>query len=619
MSAGTAARRIARSLARGAELASTRFPVATLLVIAFSALANAEVADVRLVSPETLGWWIAAVYSGAAASVVGKLLMEARGAALVVAQAASLAAALVIGGAVRYALPLGIFAPALVAAISLAVPLAPYVARPGDRQFWTFTLWTGVGIVLAFLSVLLFTLGVSAILEMVRFLFDVGLGSRAYEHMYTTALTLVGPLIALGRIPSDFDETIASTGEDRMAGGVRLLFDWVAAPLALVSAVVLHLYAAKILTLGALPANEVGWIVTSFALLVLSLRIGAEPFLATGRFFARIFARVWAAMLVVPLGLLTIAVAERVGPEGWTLERYYLALGALAAALILVAQIIPATRARIRLVAGVPLVLLALSSLGPLGVGDTVGRSQADRLSALVTVSGETVTIRDGAGAQAQSRIGALADVDELARAVSLLPEARRLAVTSQITDDLSGEAFGASSRAQALVADALGARIERSADAADARMFYASAQPPLVVTGYDALLPARTASPGRTKDEPPEGFGAFLDGADLVLAVGDIEDRFQLRPIIEAVPAAAFGNEASETNRPVDVRLTSTSGRVARLVVQSLVLARGDEPTSLTATILLRRQDWPGAALFGGDPEAGLAEPDGAIGEGPR
>lgn len=618
MSAASKAGRIARSLARGAELASTRFPVATVFILVFSALANAEVADLRLVPAETLGWWIAAVFSGAAASVVVKLALEARGTRPMAAQAASLGAALLVACAVRYAVPLGIFAPALVVAVSFAVPLAPYMLRRGDREFWTFSLWTSVGIVLAFLSVLLFTLGVSAILGMVRFLFDIGLGSRAYEHMYTTALTLVGPLIALGRIPSDFDESAVSMDEDRMAGGVRLLFDWVAAPLALASAVVLHLYAAKILALGEFPRNEVGWLVTSFALLVLSLRIGAEPFLATDHVFARVFARAWAVMLVVPLGLLVVAIAERVGPEGWTLERYYLALGALAATLIVVAQIVPATRGRIRLVAGIPLALLALSSFGPVGVGDVVGRSQAGRLSALVTLTDGAASIRDGEGSEARSRIAALAQVDELARAVALLPEARRDAIAAEIEGNPSGEAFGASTRSAEMISEALGAKAEWTVEANASRSFYAGLQPPVRVTGYDVILASRAFSPEPVGDAVIDGIGGALDGSDLRLSVGGLEDRFELAALVRSVPPVAVGSDAVPYP-PLDATLTSASGRTIRLLVKSLTLAQGDRPTNLTGTILLRAQDWPVAALFGGGPEAGGAEPSGAVGESPR
>lgn len=618
MSVATVAARFVRSLAKGAELASMRFPVAFVLVIVFSVLANAEVADVALIPRETLGWWFAAIYAAAAASVFAKLALEAKRARWIASQGASVAAALIVGAVVRFAEPLGIFAPVLVAAISFAVPLAPFLSGRDDRRFWTFTLWTGVGMALGFVSVLLFTLGLMAILQMIRFLFEIGLGWRAYQHIYATALTLVGPLVALGRIPADFDESIATTGEDRMTAGVRLLFDRVAAPLALATGVILHLYAAKILMLGTLPRNEVGWIVTSFALLVLTLRIGADPCLASGRFFARLFARVWALMLVVPLGLLAIALVSRVAPEGWTLERYYLALGALATASIVVLQIVPISRGRIRLIAAIPLTLLGLSSFGPLGVGDTVGRSQTEKLRALVVQSEDAASILEGRRSEPRTRIAALAEVNELSRAIDLLPVDRRSAVAEEIVSQGSEtESFG-NARAEGIVAAALGVGFTADVGPGRGRSFFATSQTPFVVSGYDAVVPSRSVLPGSLETSSPDGIAMSIEGMDLAIQIGGRADRFPLRATIDAVPAEAFGRDVVQAP-PIDIVIESVAGRRVRLVLQSLSLDGANQPQALSASLLLRLQDWPDAILFGGSAEAGVGEPDGAIGQSPR
>ncbi|WAP69391.1 hypothetical protein [Jiella pelagia] len=122
-----------------------------------------------------LVWLLASLYGGAAAAVAATLAAEARGWRRSGSQILALAAAVAAGAALYWGGRADNHLPALTAALTLAIPLAPYVGRGGPGRFWSFALWTAVGVALAFLSVLLFVLGLSAILEMIRFLFEVGL------------------------------------------------------------------------------------------------------------------------------------------------------------------------------------------------------------------------------------------------------------------------------------------------------------------------------------------------------------------------------------------------------------------------------------------------------------
>ncbi|HEY9056247.1 MAG TPA: hypothetical protein VIN77_03770, partial [Aurantimonas sp.] len=293
--------RFTQSLAEGAGSAALRFPVATLLVVAIAIVSNLAVRNVYLPNEADFVWLLAALYGAAASSVVAAIFAETRRLPVSVRVVSPIAAALIVGLVIWFGPDLGVTAPPLILAATLAVPLAPYIGRHDACRFWVFSLGTIVGVALAFLSVLLFVLGLSAILEMIRFLLDVGLPNDAYEHIYVTAFALIGPLFSLGRIPRDFDETIAITGDDRLIAGVRILVDWVAAPLVLATAIVLHLYAAKILVTGEVPKNEIGWIVATFAFLLLSLRIASDPFIAGGAWPTRLLARIWALALLVPL------------------------------------------------------------------------------------------------------------------------------------------------------------------------------------------------------------------------------------------------------------------------------------------------------------------------------
>ncbi|GGD22605.1 DUF4153 domain-containing protein [Aureimonas glaciei] len=592
--------RWSRSLAAGAGLATARFPLAVALIVAIAAIANLEVADVHLMADEDLVWLLAALSAALSTSVGLRLLAESHawksGATLAVPPLGAAAAGLLIWNAQG----IGVLAPPLLAALCLSIPLVPYLARRDDRKFWTFTLWTAVGITLAFISVLIFVLGVSAILEMIRYLFGIGLSSGAYEHIYTTALTLVGPLFALGRIPADFDEAVSAGPGDRVTAGVRPLLGWVAAPLTLATAVVIHLYAAKILVTQEVPKGEIGWIVSFYALLVLSLRLAAEPFLVDGAASTRLFGRLWAPLLVVPIGLLVYALGIRIAAEGVTLERYYLGLAALASVLVLVAQL-TRWRGDIRLMAAVPLVLLALSSFGPWGVASAVGRSQAALLAESLPVGADA----DAAGpsealrSSLRSRLTALQAVDELDRVLPLLSESQRAEVETRIG--------GQPDLLSATLMSVLGLDYGRNEAPAEALTTFSTGQPAaLDLAGFDRALIDRNIQRGDAgRGERP---GLALDADNLVIAVEGATDSFPLTDALSAMAGLAEGTTGANPDpggvAPFVVDLASAGGRSVRLQITVAVWnSASREPVSLNATVLLRSADWPASLGGGGNP----------------
>jgi len=581
--------RFSRSLALGASLATGRFPVAALAIVMVSVLANLAVRDIYPFTEEQVIRLVLALHAAAAAAVCLRLAAESRRWSRAAQMLAPLGAGLIAGLAIWTAVPLWLLAPPLLTALTLAIPLAPYVGRPDDARFWTFTLWAFVGATLAFLSVLLFVLGVSAILEMIRYLFDIGLSTDAYEHIYATALTLVGPLFALGRIPTDFDEVTTTGTDDRLAQGVRFLFDWVATPLALVTAIVLHLYAAKIL-FGAVPKNEIGWIVSFYAVLVLSIRVVIDPFAETGAPTTKLFGRIWAFMLLVPLGLLVYAVGVRILAEGYTLERYYLALATLTAVLVVLVQAVPRWRGDIRLMCGLPLLLLALSSFGPWGAGATVGRSQTAMIESALLGPRAPRPLEAPAQAELRSRLYALGEVGELARVLPLLPEPLRTEMTAKATEDPEG--------LQDMLLTGLGIGYGQMVEAGPVyRSFIAGKPEILALDGFDTALPERVVVPetGNTRTSASAPVALALVGQDLEVRAAGETDRFALGPALASIPENVFAGVASEEIAPLTVDLDSAYGRRARVRISYAVLEdRSRTPTQLTLTLLLRRADWP-------------------------
>ena len=581
--------RFSRSLAIGASLATGRFPVAALVIVVLSGLTNLAIAGSYPIPEDQLVRVVLALHAAAAAAVAIRLAAESRAMRQSLQMLLPLVAAIAAGLVIWTATPLWLLAPPLITALTLAIPLAPYVARPDDARFWSFTLWAFVSATLAFLSVLLFVLGVSAILEMIRYLFGIGLSTDAYGHIYATALTLVGPLVALGRVPTDFDETTTSGPGDRLAQGVRFLFDWVAAPLALVTALVLHLYAAKIL-FGEVPKNEIGWIVSFYALLVLSIRVVIDPFAATGGPATRLFARLWAWMMIVPLALLAYAVGIRIAAEGFTLERYYLALATLVAVLVVAVQALPRLRGDIRLMCGLPLALLALSAVGPWGAGATVGRSQTAMIEDSL-LGPKAPSSLDAAGQeQLRSRLYALGEVGELPRVLPLLPEPLRTEMSKRANDDPDG--------LQDLMLTGLGLGYGQVVESGPVYRTFIAAKPTLLaLDGFDVAVPERVVMPTTEEARPPVASSVVLKlvGQDLDIGVSGQSDRFGLADALASIPANVFSGVASEEIAPLTVDLTSAGGRQVRVRISYAVLEdKSRVPTQLTLTLLLRRADWP-------------------------
>ncbi|WP_185982898.1 DUF4153 domain-containing protein [Aureimonas mangrovi] len=583
---------VLRGLGTGAFLATMRFPLAAVLILLFSVLANLEVA--RLDVGLDLTRLLSAIAVAGAASVAARAGLEP----LLTARPFALAALPVMVGLslallVWFGRPLLLFAPALICASILCVPLAPFLRHGSSGAFWWHSLWTIVGVTLAFFSILLFVAGFFAILEMVRFLFDVGLSNRAYEHILVTSFTLVGPLFALGRVPArDTSPEAGPLGEEKLVTVVRPLFDWVAAPLALVTALVLHLYAGRILLTGEVPAGEIGWIVSFFSLLVLGVRIAIDPFLERGALPARLFGRLWAAMLVVPLALLAYALWLRIGGEGVTAPRYFLALTGSGVAGAVILQAFGPTRGDIRWIYAVAPLLLALSVAGPWSVGNIVGRSQIALIESRFVEGGrlrlEGLERREPL--ELRSRISALGDVGQLSRLEPFIPPERAEALAAATR---SGEA---GTRA---VLAALGLSFS-APGVAETRGISTFGARPLPLAGYDLAVTGLYAHPLDTTGNravDAQELAAWLDGQGLVVRFRAIDDRFDLAQTIAALPEDLFGTD------PVDapvLDLVSRGGRSARLRVESLTLDRTDAPIGLGFTILLRASQWPSGGSGG-------------------
>lgn len=381
-------RAVAAEMLSGTRAAASRFPITVLVLLALAVEANLAIAEYGDYRHDEL---IVALLGGAVASLAATLFLEARGVGSIrhasAAGFAALAFALLFWNDVTLT-----GQPPLVAALCGLVLLAPYLGRGTGAAFWQFSLRVAMAAILAGLALFLFAGGISAIFASLTYLFGVEVPERAYGHVWAATGLFAAPLFGLGQMPRDFTAVPDDRAAEAMDRGMRALGDFVAAPLLIVYAVILHVYAAKIVLTGDVPEGQIGWLVLAFGFCVFGSLIVIHPFLDAARAPTRLVLRLWPLFFPVPLLLLFYALVLRIGEYGVTPQRYFLALFGLGTAAIVLLQLPRRTRGDIRWMAALPVVALLVASFGPQGAKSVSIGSQASRFLELVAekpVTGE--------------------------------------------------------------------------------------------------------------------------------------------------------------------------------------------------------------------------------------
>lgn len=560
-------------MAAGTWDAVARFPVTALAILVFAVDANLLLTDSR-------GFWggnddlLQPLFAAAAASLAATLACEARGGGFVLRHSAALAAGLAAFAISWWdkasALSYWTFTASLVALVFVA----PVAGRHSGTACWLFGARLVFAVFLSLLALLLFAGGISAILASLTYLFGIPVPDRAYEHVWAATGLLAAPLFGLGRIPREFDPEPQADEAKFTDIGMRALGDFVAAPLLLAYAVILHLYAAKILLTGDVPRGQIGWLVLAYGFCVFAALIVIHPFLHSTRAPTRLFVKLWPFTLPAPLVLLVYALGVRVHAYGLTPERFLLALFAATVAAILLLQFFRKMRGDIRLLAALPAIVLLIGSFGPQGAVATSIRDQAARFVRAV----KTRPLDDRHNAIALSALRFLAGHDAILR---VAPPA--VAANPPRSVNLFDR-----------VADAYGIRRQPTVRAFDgyfSRTFGQAAALPS--TGFDMVVPdlqlVRNARSGKTVDLPSGKSLTFMLADDaIIVSDGKAETRLPLD--IEQLSVVVSAPEKAP--QP----LTVTDGRhTIRLLPR--YLSGPKKPalrlTSFTGAVLLRESEW--------------------------
>jgi Domain of unknown function (DUF4153) len=314
----------------------------------------------------------------------------------------------------------------LLAGLWLLLMVSPYLHRGASAAaLWMFNFKLFLALLLATIVLSVFGGGLTAIVAALNILFDVDLGSKPYQLIWTTATMAIGPLYGLALIPQSLTEEFQLNDHigTVLERAQSVLVNYVLVPLVLVYAVILHAYAVKIVLGGTLPKGQIATIVSMFTITGTATWLLSWPWRERGTWLLQQFSRGWFWLLPVPVVLLVVGLVRRIGDYGVSPDRYAVALVAVWAIIVFAYLLLRRRSADMRVLIGSAAVLLLVTSFGPWGAYGVTARDQNARLTALLEQAG---ALKDGKFVKKLSETGSAASGDAYS-IVSLLGQVRGL------------------------------------------------------------------------------------------------------------------------------------------------------------------------------------------------
>ncbi len=280
--------------------------------------------------------------------------------------------------------------------LAILVGLAPYlsVSSGQNASFWHFNhhLWLGAGI--ALFGAVLFSGGLSVIVETLELLFDVKFPNDTHENIWITGLGLIAPLNWLSLTSANFSEQVPEGEQEEFTSrAVAVIVKYILVPLLLVYTAILYAYAVKIGIDGAFPKGRVGPMVLGYGLLGTLTVLFAWPSRKVGGPLVTLFWRHWFWLTLGPVALLFLAASKRISQYGVTELRYLVVLAGLWLCAMALWFLVRRSARDIRIIPLTLCVLLLLASFGPWGAVGWSVRNQKSELVNLLEASGR---MKDG-------------------------------------------------------------------------------------------------------------------------------------------------------------------------------------------------------------------------------
>ena len=465
----------------------------------------------------------------------------------------------------------------------LFVACAPFLARLGaDDAFWDFNRGLWLSAAFGLLAGMIFALGLHAFCAALEALFELDIDGDIYDDNWILGLALVWPLQALSGVPKGFADPEAGY----CPTWARHLIGLFLVPFTLAYLLLLYAYGAKTLIAWDLPRGELGFLVAGCAAFGVATFLFAHPLRDSGNLLVRRFCRFFHLALLVPAGLLLLAIAVRIEAYGVTEPRYAVAVFGLwllgiALAFTFRRRPKPGPGPGLMLLPLSLACLLALGSFGPWGGFGVSTDSQVTRLERLLARNG---LLAEGQALRAAGPIDRSdeAEISAIARYLKRMGKQPALApLLSALELDLA-----ARPSAQNIVA-ALGLTFRWPGDDPDREYYHASSPDQLDVTPFQVYRELLLDTPYRTEVDVKSDAGRYLvrlDGTAGRLSVTEENGpsldfdlaalRTRLKPRAESDGSTTQGTLSQE-----EMTLESREGGLhLRLILDAVTFEHGAE-----------------------------------------
>ena len=268
----------------------------------------------------------------------------------------------------------------LIIAAGLAITFSAWLFRRSDNaSVWFFNYQLMSALFFALLSGLILSGGFSLIFVSTDFLFDIKMDGKIYADTWLIGMALFAPIYFLSNIPEQFDYP---DSECQFPSGVNFILSYVLVPLSLVYMFILYAYMIKIVIQWQLPQGQLGTMISAFGVIGIFTHLAIYPIQQKGYALLGWFYRYFYIVMLVPLGLLMLAIGERISQYGITQQRYIVAAIAIWFATLIIGYFVKRQQFRLQQVTISLAVIIVFSSFGPWGIQQLPVNDQFARLEA---------------------------------------------------------------------------------------------------------------------------------------------------------------------------------------------------------------------------------------------
>ena len=214
-----------------------------------------------------------------------------------------------------------------------------------------------------------------------EYLFEIDISGKVYADLWLLGMAMLAPVYLLVNIPEQFDYP---RSECQFPKGVYFILSYILVPLALLYMVILYAYMIKILFQWELPQGQLGTMISVFGAIGVFTHAAIHPIQNQGYALLGWFYRYFYLAMLVPLGLLSLAIGERISQYGVTDLRYIVAMIAIWFAILIISQIFKRQQFRLQHITLSLALLIFLSSFGPWGIQQLPVNDQFSRLKSVL-------------------------------------------------------------------------------------------------------------------------------------------------------------------------------------------------------------------------------------------